>query len=75
MEELAFARANDLPGFVSEQPPYNLLDRRIENELLPLAERLRAGRAAVVTGRRGSAQRSLRLRRPAAGGLARRASR
>jgi 1-deoxyxylulose-5-phosphate synthase len=22
-------------GFVSEQPPYNLLDRRIENELLP----------------------------------------
>jgi 1-deoxyxylulose-5-phosphate synthase len=39
MEELAFARANDLPRFVSEQPPYNLLDRRIENELLPLAER------------------------------------
>ena len=39
MEELAFARANDLPGFVSEQPPYNLLDRRIENELLPLADR------------------------------------
>jgi 1-deoxyxylulose-5-phosphate synthase len=39
MEQLAFARANDLPRFVSEQPPYNLLDRRVENELLPLAER------------------------------------
>jgi 1-deoxyxylulose-5-phosphate synthase len=39
MEQLAFARANELPRFVSEQPPYNLLDRRIENELLPLAER------------------------------------
>ena len=23
--------------YVSEQPPYNLLDRRIENELVPLA--------------------------------------
>jgi aryl-alcohol dehydrogenase-like predicted oxidoreductase len=39
MEELALARARDLPAFVSEQPPYNLLDRRIENELLPLSER------------------------------------
>jgi aryl-alcohol dehydrogenase-like predicted oxidoreductase len=39
MEELAFARANDRPRFVSEQPPYNLLDRRVENELLPLADR------------------------------------
>ena len=39
MDELAFARASDLPRFVSEQPPYNLLDRRIENELLPLADR------------------------------------
>ncbi|GAB4128663.1 MAG: hypothetical protein OHK0050_42370 [Roseiflexaceae bacterium] len=24
--------------YVSEQPPYNLLDRRIENELIPLAQ-------------------------------------
>ena len=65
MEELAFARASDLPPFVSEQPPYNLLDRRIENELLPLCRSARAGRAAVVTDRWGSAQRSLRLRRSA----------
>jgi len=28
-----------LARFVSEQPPYNLLDRRIENELVPLAQR------------------------------------
>ena len=39
MEGLATAREHDLPAFVSEQPPYNLLDRRIENELLPLCER------------------------------------
>ena len=32
--------------FVSEQPPYNLLDRRIENELLPLAQ---AHALAVIT--------------------------
>src|SRR5205823_11191071 len=25
-----------LPAIVSEQPPYNLLDRRAENELLPM---------------------------------------
>ncbi len=29
------ARALGASGFVSEQPPYNLLDRRIERELLP----------------------------------------
>ena len=39
VDELAFARARNLPAFVSEQPPYNLLDRRIENELLPACER------------------------------------
>ena len=39
MEELAIARERNLPPFVSEQPAYNLLDRRIENELLPMCER------------------------------------
>lgn len=29
------ARSLGVAGFVSEQPPYNLLDRRIERELLP----------------------------------------
>ena len=29
--------------FASEQPPYNLLDRRIENELIPMCQRLGLG--------------------------------
>ena len=37
MEALAVSEKNHLVRFVSEQPPYNLLDRRIENELVPLA--------------------------------------
>jgi aryl-alcohol dehydrogenase-like predicted oxidoreductase len=39
MEALAASERRGLARYVSEQPPYNLLDRRIENELLPLAER------------------------------------
>ncbi|MBE0699343.1 MAG: aldo/keto reductase [Anaerolineaceae bacterium] len=37
MEGLAISEKMNLTRFVSEQPPYNLLDRRIENELVPLA--------------------------------------
>lgn len=37
MEALAVSERHHLVRFVSEQPPYNLLDRRIENELVPLA--------------------------------------
>jgi aryl-alcohol dehydrogenase-like predicted oxidoreductase len=37
MEGLAISEKMNLVRFVSEQPPYNLLDRRIENELVPLA--------------------------------------
>jgi len=37
MEGLATSDRLNLARFVSEQPPYNLLDRRIENELIPLA--------------------------------------
>jgi 1-deoxyxylulose-5-phosphate synthase len=37
MEGLATSEKYNLARFVSEQPPYNLLDRRIENELVPLA--------------------------------------
>ena len=36
MEALAVSDRYGLARFVSEQPPYNLLDRRIENELIPL---------------------------------------
>jgi aryl-alcohol dehydrogenase-like predicted oxidoreductase len=39
MEALAIAERDGLPRYVSEQPPYNLVDRRIENELLPLCRK------------------------------------
>ncbi len=39
MEGLATSERYNLARFVSEQPPYNLVDRRIENELVPLAQR------------------------------------
>ena len=39
MEALAMSERAGFVRYVSEQPPYNLLDRRIENELLPLAAR------------------------------------
>jgi 1-deoxyxylulose-5-phosphate synthase len=39
MEGLATSEKHNLVRFVSEQPPYNLLDRRIENELVPLARK------------------------------------
>lgn len=37
MEGLAISEKMNFVRFTSEQPPYNLLDRRIENELVPLA--------------------------------------
>jgi aryl-alcohol dehydrogenase-like predicted oxidoreductase len=39
MEGLAASERLGLVRFISEQPPYNLVDRRIENELVPLAQR------------------------------------
>ena len=38
MEALALSEKFSLHRYVSEQPPYNLLDRRIENELIPLCQ-------------------------------------
>jgi len=38
MEALLIGEMKGLVRYVSEQPPYNLLDRRIENELIPLAQ-------------------------------------
>jgi aryl-alcohol dehydrogenase-like predicted oxidoreductase len=38
VEALYVARELGLNRFVSEQPPYNLLDRRIERELVPMAQ-------------------------------------
>ena len=39
MEALGISDKNGLNRYISEQPPYNLLDRRIENELVPLAQK------------------------------------
>jgi len=36
MEALAISDRRGFPRYCCEQPPYNLLDRRIENELVPL---------------------------------------
>ena len=38
MEALMVSQVKGLAHFVSEQPPYNLLDRRIENELVPMCQ-------------------------------------
>jgi aryl-alcohol dehydrogenase-like predicted oxidoreductase len=43
MEALAISERYNLARFVTEQSPYNLLDRRIENELVPLALRYDIG--------------------------------
>ncbi|HOU15719.1 MAG TPA: aldo/keto reductase [Anaerolineae bacterium] len=39
MEALAVSEKMGLARYISEQPPYNLLDRRIENELVPLCQK------------------------------------
>ncbi len=38
MEALLTSELRHLERYISEQPPYNLLDRRIENELVPLCQ-------------------------------------
>lgn len=43
MEALAISERYGWSRFVTEQPPYNLLDRRIENELVSLAQRYDLG--------------------------------
>ena len=43
MEALSISEKYGLVRYVTEQPPYNLLDRRIENELVPLAQRYNLG--------------------------------
>jgi aryl-alcohol dehydrogenase-like predicted oxidoreductase len=39
MEALYLSERYGLNRYISEQPPYNLLDRRIENELIPLCQK------------------------------------
>jgi aryl-alcohol dehydrogenase-like predicted oxidoreductase len=39
MEALSISEGLKIERYISEQPPYNLLDRRIENELIPFCQR------------------------------------
>jgi aryl-alcohol dehydrogenase-like predicted oxidoreductase len=39
MESLSISEKYGLNRYICEQPPYNLLDRRIENELIPLCQK------------------------------------
>lgn len=39
MEALSISERYGFNRYISEQPPYNLLDRRIENELVPLCQK------------------------------------
>jgi aryl-alcohol dehydrogenase-like predicted oxidoreductase len=39
MEALSISERYGWARYVSEQPPYNLLDRRVENELIPLCQK------------------------------------
>src|SRR5690349_11939357 len=43
MESLMISDEQRLARYISEQPPYNLLDRRIENELVPLCQKYGLG--------------------------------
>jgi len=43
MEALHVSELHKWAHFVSDQPPYNLLDRRIENELVPLCRKVGLG--------------------------------
>ncbi|MEM9148578.1 MAG: aldo/keto reductase [Pseudomonadota bacterium] len=39
MEAIMVSELKGLARFICEQPPYNLLDRRVENELVPLCQK------------------------------------
>ncbi len=43
MEAILMSELKGFARFISEQPPYNLLDRRIENELVPLCQAYNLG--------------------------------
>ncbi|MDX2512123.1 MAG: aldo/keto reductase [Desulfobacterales bacterium] len=43
VEALHIADQKGFPKFVCEQPPYNLLDRRIENEVVPMCQNYNMG--------------------------------
>jgi aryl-alcohol dehydrogenase-like predicted oxidoreductase len=58
MEAILVSELKGYARFISEQPPYNLLDRRIENELVPMCQAYNLGilpwsplAMGVLTGR------------------------
>ena len=64
VEAIMCSEQKGLARFVSEQSPYNLLDRRIENELVPVCQRHGLGilcwspmAMGILAGRYGSADR------------------
>ena len=67
------ARTRGLGRFVTEQPPYSMLVRGIERDLLPVGRAVRHGRAAVEPAGRRLAERPLPARPGAAADPPRRA--
>ena len=67
VESLWVSKEFNLNRIVCEQPPYNLLDRRAERELLPMAQNLRHRRDPLGPVGRWSADRTLSARSSAAG--------
>ena len=53
------AERRGLARFRTEQPPYSILDRGIEREVLPVCRALRHGRAGVEPAVQGAAHRAL----------------
>ncbi len=43
VEGIKIAQSAGWSGFITEQPPYNLLDRRVENEMVPAAQHFGVG--------------------------------
>ena len=75
LEGVLLAELKGLVPFVTDQPPYNLLDRRVENELVPMAVEVRPRSAAVVAAGDGRARRSLRRRQHPPRGVTRQRAR
>ena len=68
VESFWVSEKQSLVRFVCEQPPYNLLDRRIERELIPMAQTVRHGDHPVEPAGRRPAHGQVPSRRAAAGG-------
>ena len=75
MEGIMVSELKGYVRFISDQPPYNLLDRRIENELVPMCQAHGLGLITWSPLAQGCAGRALCQRDRPARGFARRAAR